>query len=223
MPAQSLVAWGTVPSTVTVSKPRYHLLGKRIFATGIRSRRVMFARAINRLDRVGRSTSPHMAFIRAGLGLGSWQQRHRLSMFSLRSFMYALFPTNWPFAGVLHRPHLRALVFLFIFGTFFIVFLPPTHVPSLVNAPHFPGHYRPVSFEPPRSNRHRINVQRPVTRPDPHRKKDIWARRADAVRDAFLQAYNSYVDYASPYDELLPLSKAPVNTCAIFMSRYGCS
>lgn len=216
MPAQSLVAWGTVPSTVTVSKPRYHLLGKRIFATGIRSR--VPTHDVCKGDQSG----DELVHIWPLSGrVSALQQRHHLS--SLRSFVYALFPTNWPFAGVLHRPHLRALVFLFIFGTFFIVFLPPTHVPSLVNAPHFPGHYRPVSFEPPRSNRHRINVQRPVTRPDPHRKKDIWARRADAVRDAFLQAYNSYVDYASPYDELLPLSKAPVNTCAIFMSRYGCS
>lgn len=32
------------------------------------------------------------------------------------------------------------------------------------------------------------------------------------MRDAFLRAYNSYVTYASPYDELLQLSKAPMDT-----------
>lgn len=121
--------------------------------------------------------------------------------------MYRLSLTR-PFPGLFHRPPLRVLLFLFIFSIFFTVFLLPTH------APHFPEHNRPLSFDPPQpgSNRHRIRIQRPITRPDAHRNKDVWAQRADAVRDAFLQAYNSYVTYASPYDELLPLSKAPSDT-----------
>ncbi|KAN0124200.1 Glycoside hydrolase [Russula decolorans] len=127
--------------------------------------------------------------------------------------MYTHFPTRL-FTGFLHRPLLRVFLFLFIFGTFFVVFLLLTHVHRLMNAPHLPGHYRPLSFDPPQpgSNRHRIMVERPITRPDAHRNKDIWARRADALRDAFLRAYNSYDTYASPYDELLPLSKAPMDT-----------
>jgi hypothetical protein len=56
-----------------------------------------------------------------------------------------------------------------------------------------------------------------VTRPDDDddRNGDVWDRRADAVRNAFLRAYNSYVTYAAPYDELLPLSKAPMDTCVL--------
>ena len=131
--------------------------------------------------------------------------------------MSTFFPTR-PFAGNLHRPLFRALLCLFIFGAFFLVFLPHTHVLNLMNAPHFPGHHHPLLFDPPQpgSNRHRINVQRPITPPDAHRNKDVWALRADAVRDAFLRAYNSYVTYASPYDELLPLSKAPMNKFVFF-------
>jgi hypothetical protein len=92
-----------------------------------------------------------------------------------------------------------------------------------MNAPHLPGHYRPLSFDPPQpgSNRHRIKVEHSITRPDAHRNEDIWARRADAVRDASLRAYNSYVTYASPYDELLPLSKAPMDTCALLYRVTG--
>jgi len=144
------------------------------------------------------------------------------TLLSLLSFMSTLFSTR-PFSGFSHRPLLRVLLFLFIIGTFFVVFLPPTYVPRLINVPQYPGHNRPLSFDPPQpgSNRHRIRIQRPITRPDAHRNKDVWARRADAVRDAFLRAYNSYVAYASPYDELLPLSKAPMDTCVFFISRYG--
>jgi hypothetical protein len=129
--------------------------------------------------------------------------------------MNTLFPTK-PFAGFLHRPLLRGLVFLFILGTVFTFFLPPIHVRP-VNAPHFPEPFRSLSSNPPPqpgSNRHRIKVlQRPIiANPDAGRDKDVWAQRADAVRDAFSHAYNSYVTYASPYDELLPLSKAPRDT-----------
>lgn len=140
--------------------------------------------------------------------------------------MSTLFPSR-PFTGFLHRPHLRVLLFFFIAGAFFVVFFPPTldRVHRRMNAPHFPEYYHPLSFDPPQpgSNRHRIKVQRPITRPDAHRNKDVWARRADVVRDAFLRAYNSYVTYASPYDELLPLTKAPMNTSVFFISRYGYS
>lgn len=158
-----------------------------------------------------------------GLGLGGLQSAMGplalTATLSLLSFMSTLFP-NKLFAGFLHRPLLRVLLFLFIFGTFFIVFFPPTDV-RFMNVPHSPGDYRPLLFDPPQpgSNSHRIKVQRPITMSDAHRNKDVWARRADAVRDAFSQAYNSYVTYASPYDELLPLSKAPMDTCVFFIYR----
>ena len=133
--------------------------------------------------------------------------------------MSLILPTKL-FAGVLHRPILRTLLFLFIFGTFFILFLPPIHVRP-TNAPHFPVHYRPLLFDPqPGPNPRRTKVQPPITKPDAHL-NDVWAQRAEAVRDAFSLAYNSYVTYASPYDELLPLSMAPRDTCVFFISRYG--
>ncbi|KAI0754811.1 seven-hairpin glycosidase [Daedaleopsis nitida] len=38
-----------------------------------------------------------------------------------------------------------------------------------------------------------------------------WDERAVQVKEAFLHAYNSYLEHAEGYDELLPLSKAGVN------------
>ena len=43
------------------------------------------------------------------------------------------------------------------------------------------------------SHRNRIKAQRPSSRPG--RKGDVWSRRADAVRDAFLHAYKSYLTH----------------------------
>jgi hypothetical protein len=40
---------------------------------------------------------------------------------------------------------------------------------------------------------------------------DVWVQRAEAVRGAFLEAYNGYVEHAAGHDELLPLSKAPTD------------
>ena len=136
--------------------------------------------------------------------------------------MSTFFPTL-PFTVILHRPLLRFLFFLLIFGAFFAFFLPPIYVPLFSpNAPHFHKHKRPVhayphTFAPPPLSgpqRHRIvkEVQRPVMRPAADDHRDLWDRRADAVRGAFLRAYNSYVAYAAPHDELLPLIKAPTNT-----------
>ena len=134
-----------------------------------------------------------------------------------------------PFAGILHRPFLRVLLYLIVFGTFFAIFLPSVHVPLLLNRPAHPPdspthqHHRtrpvhPPTFAPPpsRPHRHRIEVQRPLTRPDDLQNGDVWAQRADAVRDAFFKAYNSYVTHAAPYDELRPLSRTPVDTCVRF-------
>lgn len=39
----------------------------------------------------------------------------------------------------------------------------------------------------------------------------VWEERAEKVKAAFLHAYHGYEKYASPRDELLPLSKAGVN------------
>ncbi|KAH9967535.1 glycoside hydrolase [Russula dissimulans] len=105
-----------------------------------------------------------------------------------RVFLYRL-PTRIIFCVIL---------LFFLFSTLF----------RLAHAVHFlPEQYRPTVTPPsPASNRHRIKPQRPLA---DHRKGDVWARRADVVRSAFLDAYNSYVTYAAPHDELRPLSKTP--------------
>ena len=38
-----------------------------------------------------------------------------------------------------------------------------------------------------------------------------WAARADKVKEAFLHAYHGYEKFASPSDELLPISNGSIN------------
>ena len=128
------------------------------------------------------------------------------------------------FSAIFRRPLLRVLSFILLFGLFFLVFLPPTDPPRYI--PYFHGLGRiqwelPPTPIPPHfeSHLHSIKVQRPVHQPNDRQRKDIWARRADAVRDTFLRAYNSYVAYAAPHDELLPVSKAPTDKCVFSASR----
>jgi len=73
---------------------------------------------------------------------------------------------------------------------------------------------------PPQPGSHRHRTKRPLSGLDDHRTGDVWEQRADAVREAFLKAYNSYVAQAAPHDELLPLTKAPTDKCVLFASRY---
>ncbi|KAI0247096.1 seven-hairpin glycosidase [Lactifluus subvellereus] len=95
-----------------------------------------------------------------------------------------------PFVGTPRRPLLRIVLVCLVFG-----------------------HLRPPAFTlpDPESPRRRIKAQRPLTEHGGHRNDDIWAQRADAVRSAFVHAYNNYATYAAPHDELLPLAKAPVD------------
>jgi Glycosyl hydrolase family 47 len=125
-----------------------------------------------------------------------------------RVFLYRL-PTRIIFCVIL---------LFFLFSTLLSIHLPPELIPSrLAHAVHFlPEQYRPTVTPPsPASNRHRIKPQRPLA---DHRKGDVWARRADVVRSAFLDAYNSYVTYAAPHDELRPLSKTPSDKCVLSAS-----
>ena len=41
---------------------------------------------------------------------------------------------------------------------------------------------------------------------------EVWAERAQAVKRAFIHAYEPYETIAFPSDELLPISKLPINT-----------
>ena len=128
------------------------------------------------------------------------------------------------FMGTPRRPLLRIVVVCLVFGIFFVIFLPPTDTPHLEHRPIFPVH-RPVPMPmrpppDPGSHRHRIKPQeRPLTEFPGHQIDDVWAQRADAVRGAFLHAYSSYVTYAAPHDELLPLAKAPIDKCVLSASR----
>jgi hypothetical protein len=121
-------------------------------------------------------------------------------------------------AAVLRRPLFRLVSFFLIFVTFLVLFLPPTGISHFLDAPHFPTQHRPLiipppDFGPPHAQSHRIKAQRPLDGPD--RKEDVWSRRADEVRDAFLHAYKSYLTHAAPHDELRPLSKAPIDKCVL--------
>jgi hypothetical protein len=125
------------------------------------------------------------------------------------------------FMGTPRRPLLRIVVVCLVFGIFFVIFFPPTDTPHLEHRPFFPVHHRPVPMRPisfappdPGSHRHRIKPQQRLpTEFAGHQIDDVWAQRADAVRGAFLHAYSSYVTYAAPHDELLPLAKAPIDKC----------
>jgi len=56
--------------------------------------------------------------------------------------------------------------------------------------------------------------QHPVAGSDDHRPNDIaYAKKAEAVREAFIYAYEGYRTYAMPMDELRPLRGTKVNKC----------
>ena len=134
-----------------------------------------------------------------------------------------------PFAGTPRRPLLRLVLVCLVFGIFFVIFLPSTDPPHFERPLHISSHHhhqsgrlRPPAFIPPdpESPRRRIKAQRPLAEHGGHRNDDIWADRADAVRAAFLHAYNGYTTHAAPHDELLPLTKASVDKCVLIASRY---
>ncbi|KAH8987771.1 glycoside hydrolase [Lactarius hatsudake] len=58
--------------------------------------------------------------------------------------------------------------------------------------------------------RHRVKAQRPLAGPMAAH-DGPWAERADAVRGAFLHAYQGYLTHAAPHDELRPIAKLPVD------------
>jgi hypothetical protein len=130
------------------------------------------------------------------------------------------------------RSLFRLVLFVLLFAAFLFTFLPSiTHASRFrLGTLNLPSHRRPATmrrptFAPPQPSprRHRIiATQRPLPALGHHEAGDVWAERADAVRAAFLQAYNSYVEHAAPHDELLPLSKAPFDKCVPFASRDVC-
>lgn len=49
----------------------------------------------------------------------------------------------------------------------------------------------------------------------PSETPQTWARRATQVKEAFLHAYHGYERYASPHDELRPISNSPSDRCVL--------
>jgi len=158
-----------------------------------------------------------------GLAFEMRETAHHFASSPPRVVRLAILLHLWP--AMLSRPLFRVVLFCLLFGTFIFMFLPPSGLPRSMGAPNFPAHHRPSPMGPlvppqPGSHRHRTKPQRPLSGLDDHRTGDVWEQRADAVREAFLKAYNSYVAQAAPHDELLPLTKAPTDKCVLFASRY---
>lgn len=54
----------------------------------------------------------------------------------------------------------------------------------------------------------------------PSETPQTWARRAAQVKEAFLHAYHGYEQYASPHDELRPISNSQSDRCVLSL-RHG--
>jgi hypothetical protein len=126
--------------------------------------------------------------------------------------------------GVPRRPLVRILVFFLVLVILFVALLPNSDASHLLeNAQH--QRLRPpfhsslfASPHPEKPSRHRIKAQRPLAVPA---HDGPWEERADAVRGAFLHAYEGYLTYAAPHDELRPLSKRPVDKCVHPLPRLA--
>ncbi len=119
-------------------------------------------------------------------------------------------------SGIFRRPLVRITLLFLVFVTLFVVLLQHDSLPfSLETIPFvlprpLPNFPLPIPPRPDGLPLHRIKIHRPQAVPA---HGGPWAERADAVRDAFLHAYNGYLTYAAPHDELLPLSKSPYDMC----------
>ncbi|KAA1469131.1 seven-hairpin glycosidase [Dentipellis sp. KUC8613] len=126
-------------------------------------------------------------------------------------------------ASFFRRPLSRLLALVIAAFTFFFFVLPPLSFPPPPFPPpppyphpddvHVSGSYayfKDVAHRPGWLHRH--GGGRSGGR-GKHRggRKDLWASRADQVRDAFVHAYSAYQEHAARHDELLPLSHGAVN------------
>ena len=91
--------------------------------------------------------------------------------------------------------------FLIILGTItclWLIFAQFGSVPFRSGPPFPPPSRPPPGFRPPPFDGSQAGPEE-------------WAARAEKVKEAFLHAYHGYEKYASPNDELLPLSNGSVN------------
>ena len=49
---------------------------------------------------------------------------------------------------------------------------------------------------------------------------ELWNERAEQVKQAFVHAYHGYERYASPNDELKPISHGKINKCVGFVGFW---
>jgi hypothetical protein len=119
--------------------------------------------------------------------------------------------------GVLRRPVVRMLLFFLALFILFVVLLPNSDEYHLLENVAQHQRHRPhlhsshfISPHPEQPSRLRIKSQRPLAEPG---HDGPWAERANAVRGAFLHAYQGYLTHAAPHDELRPVSKVPVDKC----------
>ena len=119
--------------------------------------------------------------------------------------------------GVLRRPFIRILLFILVLVMLFLALLPDSDTwQNITLTPPQHQHQQPTYPEQP--SRNRIKVQRPLAKPA---HDGPWAERADAVRGAFMHAYEGYLTHAARHDELLPLTKSPVDKCVCPLPRLA--
>ena len=128
---------------------------------------------------------------------------------------------------VLRRPFVRILLLFIVLVILFVPLLSDPDAPPLLGnfALILPQYQRPrpplhsSPFNTPHSEQpshHRVKAQRPLAEPGPD---GPWAQRADAVRGAFLHAYDAYLTHAAPHDELLPIKQGFVDKCVCPLPR----
>ncbi|KAH9012123.1 seven-hairpin glycosidase [Lactarius pseudohatsudake] len=112
--------------------------------------------------------------------------------------------------GVLRRPFVRIIVLCLFIIFLFATLLPHTDPPGFFDLVPPQDQLSHIPHRPMGPPRHRIKAQRPLAGPMAAH-DGPWAERADAVRGAFLHAYQGYLTHAAPHDELKPIAKLPVD------------
>ncbi|KAH9031564.1 seven-hairpin glycosidase [Lactarius hengduanensis] len=112
--------------------------------------------------------------------------------------------------GVLRRPFIRIILLCLFIIFLFATLLPHTDPSDFFDLVPPEDQLPPIPHRPMGPPRHRIKAQRPLAGPMAAH-DGPWAERADAVRGAFLHAYQGYLTHAAPHDELKPIAKIPVD------------
>ncbi|KAI5123518.1 hypothetical protein M0805_006678 [Coniferiporia weirii] len=104
--------------------------------------------------------------------------------------------------------HISRIAFLLAVGALLCLWFIVTQLgPPPFLGPPFPRPPPPHGFDGPHFGFEEVDV------PGPSNGKSLidWSERAERVKEAFLHAYHGYEEYASPADELLPLSNSSID------------